>query len=344
MSLYNVTLLGLDDGTFYPLHVSAIVCMSCSLLASIVVTALSFKTHKKGFYLWPRSERFVVYLALCEASFNFIHMFDHVTMITERDHVHPLELCQFYAFLMVLLVTTKNLVLVIIAINGFLLIRFQRQMEFGTRDWRLFAVTLGIPSFYCSVALSFQQLGPAGAFCLVIPGISTFLMTIIPFILILLVNTTLYSLTWFHIRRDAQQIRSVIGAQAQSGTSYIQAAKTMTMFITVFTIQWWAVTVYGIWQIISHDVPSIVYIFVVIFTNIGGCLNLIVFISIQKKRRRIVALDTKVQTSRLPVNVTPFQVNANFTLQKMKAQNTNSTGINTSSEKIEHHSIADATV
>lgn len=163
MSLYNITVLGLDDGTFYPLHISAIVCMTCSFFASIIVTVTSFKTHNKNFYAWSRSERFVVYLALCEMSFNFIHMFDHVTMLMEKDHVHPLELCQFYAFLMVLLMTTKNLILVIIAINAFLLIRFQNQMEFGVKDWGLYVFVLGGPAVICTIALSLKQFGPAGA-------------------------------------------------------------------------------------------------------------------------------------------------------------------------------------
>ena len=162
-SMYNVTLLGWDDGTFYPLHITAIVCMSCSFLASVVVTMASFKTPKKGFYSWSRSERFVVYLAVSEMGFNFVHMFDHVTMVIEEDHVRPLELCQFYAFLIVLLVTIKNWILVTISLNAFLLMRFHHQMEFGARDWRLFAVVVGFPLLICTAALSSQQLGPAGA-------------------------------------------------------------------------------------------------------------------------------------------------------------------------------------
>lgn len=326
MSMYNVTLLGWDDGTFFPLHITAIVCISCSFIASIVVTVLSFKTHKKRFYTWSRSERFVIYLAICEMSFNFVHMFDHVTMVIEKDHVHPLELCQFYAFLMVLLVTTKNLILVVVALNAFLLIRFQCQMDFGIRDWRLCVYVMAFPIIVCTVAVSLQLFGPAGAFCIVKPGLATLLMTIVPFILILLVNTTLYLLTWFHIRRDAHQIRSVIGEQAQSGTAYVKAAKTMTMFVAVFTVQWWAVTVYGIWQIITNDVPSIVYIFVVVFTNIGGCLNLIVFINIQKKRRRILALGTNanIQTSR-PNDMILSRVKNPFSSDKDKVQTTTAT-------------------
>lgn len=158
------------------------------------------------------------------------------------------------------------------------------------------------------------------------PGLATLLTTAIPFILILLVNTTLYLLTWFHIRRVAHQLRSVIGEQAQSGKAYVKAAKTMTMFIAVFTVQWWAVSVYGIWQFITNDVPSIVYIFVVVFTNIGGCLNLIVFINIQKKRRQILALGTNanVQTSR-PNDMNIFRVINPFSSDKVKVQTTTTT-------------------
>lgn len=163
MSMYNVTLLGWDDGTFFPLHITAIVCISCSFIASIVVTVLSFKTHKKRFYTWPRSERFVVYLAICEMSFSFVHMFDHVTMVIEKDHVHPLELCQFYAFLMVFLLSIKNFILIVIALNAFLLIRFRRQMDFGIRDWRLCVYVMAFPIIVCTISVSLQYFGPAGA-------------------------------------------------------------------------------------------------------------------------------------------------------------------------------------
>lgn len=168
--------------------------------------------------------------------------------------------------------------------------------------------------------------------CLVKPGLATFLLTTIPCIVILAVNTTLYLLTWFHIRRDAQRIKSIIGTQAQSGTAYIQAAKTMTLFITVFTVQWWAVAVYGIWQIVTDDVPPLVYIFVVVFTNIGGCLNLVVYLSILKKRRRTMAVGTLLPTSR-PRDQNPYQVK---TSDKEKAQS--------STAKQEAHSTGQASL
>nr|XP_022335895.1 uncharacterized protein LOC111132386 [Crassostrea virginica] len=142
-SMYNTTLLGWNDGTFYPLHIIAIVCMLCSFIASVVVIMTSFKTHKNRFFSWSISDRFVIYLAVCEMGFNFVHMFDHVTMVITKDHVRPLELCQFYAFVIVLLVSTKNLILVTIALNAFLLMRFRHQMEFGSRDWRMFAGASG---------------------------------------------------------------------------------------------------------------------------------------------------------------------------------------------------------
>ena len=162
-SMYNTTLLGWEDGTFYPLHIIAIVCILCSLIASVVVIITSFKTHKKRFFSWSLSDRFVVYLAVCEMGFNFVHMFDHVTMVITTDHVRPLELCQFYAFLMVVLVFTKNLLLVTIALNAFLLMCFRHQMEFGSRDWRLIAGVLVLPLANGILALSSEQLGPAGA-------------------------------------------------------------------------------------------------------------------------------------------------------------------------------------
>lgn len=106
----------------------------------------------------------------------------------------------------------------------------------------------------------------------------------------------------------------------------------MTLFITVFTVQWWAVAVYGIWQIVTDDVPPLVYIFVVVFTNIGGCLNLVVYLSILKKRRRTMAVGVLLPTSR-PRDQNPYQVK---TSDKEKAQS--------STAKHEAHSTGQASL
>jgi hypothetical protein len=84
-----------------------------------------------------------------------------------------------------------------------------------------------------------------------------------------------------------------------------------------------------------------VYILVVIFTNIGGCLNLIVFISIHKKRRRVMALDTKVQSRPLHVR-NPYQVGPQS--HKVKTQNTNSTRTHTPTDRALHHSLPNTSV
>ena len=57
----------------------------------------------------------------------------------------------------------------------------------------------------------------------------------------------------------------------------------MSLFVTAFFVQWWALTVYGAWQLAS-EVPQILFQAVTTFSNLGGVLNGIVFIIIKKRQ------------------------------------------------------------
>ena len=164
MSGYDSEVIGLNDGFFYPIHVTGIVTLVTSLICAITVIVLSFKVHRtKSFYLWPKSERFIVYLSFCEAMFNFIHIFDHVQMAVTRTHVFPPALCRLYAFLMVEFLAAKNYLLVFIAVNAFILIRFHVHLNLGRKDWRLMAAIFGLPLISNAICLSYGLLGPTGA-------------------------------------------------------------------------------------------------------------------------------------------------------------------------------------
>jgi hypothetical protein len=51
-----------------------------------------------------------------------------------------------------------------------------------------------------------------------------------------------------------------------------RAAKTMSLFVVAFFVQWLPMSLYGIWQLID-DVPQLLFSFVTTFSNVGGILN-----------------------------------------------------------------------
>ena len=59
----------------------------------------------------------------------------------------------------------------------------------------------------------------------------------------------------------------------------------MSLFVLAFFIQWWAMTVYGVWQLVK-DVPQLLFNFVTTFSNVGGILNGIVFIIIVRRKQK----------------------------------------------------------
>lgn len=58
----------------------------------------------------------------------------------------------------------------------------------------------------------------------------------------------------------------------------------MSLFVTAYLIQWWALGLYGMWQLVA-EVPQLLFNFVTTFSNIGGILNGIVFIIIMRRKR-----------------------------------------------------------
>lgn len=77
-----------------------------------------------------------------------------------------------------------------------------------------------------------------------------------------------------------------IGEKANSDRKSTQAAKTMSLFVLVFFIQWWAAAVYGIWMMAAQTVPFAIFLLVTSFSNIGGILNGIVFLIMRKNKFR----------------------------------------------------------
>lgn len=160
---YDLPVYGLANGQLLYIHIPALTCISLSFICVVIVLTLSFR-HKsyKTFFRWTRSERFVVYLALCDGGFNLAHFTDHLHIVIVRNHVYPKELCEFYGFNLAVFVSAQNLMVNIVAINAFVLIYFSKQIPFGKKDYRLLLWTFGAPFLFSALAGILGQLGPNG--------------------------------------------------------------------------------------------------------------------------------------------------------------------------------------
>lgn len=162
---YDLPVYGIKNETFYSIHIPAIICITCSFVCAVIAITLSFKkqSYRTFFNHWSKSERFIVYLALCDGLFNVSHFTDHLHIVIVRDHVYPKELCEFYGFNLAVFITAQNLMVNIVAINAFMLIYFNKNLNFGTRDWRLLLWTFGAPFLGAAIAGIAGQLGPNGS-------------------------------------------------------------------------------------------------------------------------------------------------------------------------------------
>ncbi|KAK3093865.1 hypothetical protein FSP39_021221 [Pinctada imbricata] len=286
---YDLPVYGLDSGQFYAIHIVAIACIFTSLGCAITVIVFSFVSNKSlSFFRWTKSERFAVYLAICDGLFNLCHSMDHLQIVITRNHVYPVELCRFYGFMLAEFVSAQNILVFIIAINAFLLIYFQKNLEFGQNDWRLLLCTFGIPFVAAVCAAAFGFFGPSGAFCL-FDGVNGYLanlfFTTIPLFVVFILNSFLYLLTWRKINAESKRLKDCLGKETKTVSAAHSAAKTMSLFVAVFFIQWWALAAFAVWQLNATHVPEAMFQVTIFFTNIGGVLNGIVYVFIRRRRR-----------------------------------------------------------
>ncbi|XP_021341382.1 uncharacterized protein LOC110442214 [Mizuhopecten yessoensis] len=303
---YDLPVFGLDNGSFYALHILAITCIFLSLCSALFIIIASVKQHGlRTFFTWSKSERVVVYLAMCDACFNICHSLDHLHIILTQDHVKPASLCKFYSVNIVEFVFAQTLMVNAVAINVFVLIYFGKNIDFGKRDWRLLLWTFGTPFLIAMVLLLTGQLGPSGAYCFldgVTARISNIVLTTGSMCLILTTNTVLYALTWCRITSEAKRLESTLGGASASVKASHRAARNMFLFLTAFFVQWWALAVNGIWFLFAVP-PVVLFQIVTTFSNIGGVLNLLVYLVIRHRRRTLAPAETsKAATKSTNVN------------------------------------------
>ncbi|XP_071161988.1 uncharacterized protein [Mytilus edulis] len=281
---YDLPVYGLANGTFYSIHVPALICICFSFTCVISVITYSFyHQHISTFFKWTKCERFAVYIAICDGLFNISHFSDHLHIVLTKELPTPKHLCAFYGFLLAEFVTAQNLLVSIVAINVFVLVYFRKKLDFGCKDYRLLGFIFGAPALGLTVTAGLGQLGPNGSFCFfdgVKGQIANFIYTTILLSAITITNILLYIISWFRIYRETKAIK----ISRKSLIASHRAAKTMSLFVFAFLVQWWAMATYGIWQWVT-DVPQTLFHFVTTFSNLGGVLNGIVFIIIVRRKR-----------------------------------------------------------
>jgi hypothetical protein len=162
---YNVPVVGLGSSYFYIIHFVALACILCSLVSAIAVIVASFRSKSRNsfFKSWSKCARFVVYLALCDGCFNVAHLMDHFHMVISKDNVHPLQLCEFYGFVIFLFVSAQMVLVSMIAINAFALMKFSKNIYLGKYDWKLLLLIFGFPFLECLGVTIAGEMGPTGA-------------------------------------------------------------------------------------------------------------------------------------------------------------------------------------
>ena len=160
---YDLPLLGLGSGFFDQLHITVLSCIALSSTSAIAVLYMSFKRgqhNNVGFFQWREINRFVVYMAICDLSFNIMHSMDHLHVFITREHAKPKELCQLYAFMLIEFIGGQVLMVNLVAVNMFLLIYFNKKIGLGRCDWKLLSWMFGYPFVVNIVALCTDTLGP----------------------------------------------------------------------------------------------------------------------------------------------------------------------------------------
>ena len=161
---YDIPLYGIEDGRFYFMHIPAVVCIVASFVSALVVIVSSCHHNKcRLFYQsWTKSERFIVYMAICDGLFNISHFADHMHILVTKAVVMPKELCQWYGFNLVVFITAQYLMVNLVAVNAFMLIYFDRNLNLGGYDWKLLTWIFGVPFVGALLAAYLGQLGPTG--------------------------------------------------------------------------------------------------------------------------------------------------------------------------------------
>lgn len=114
--------------------------------------------------------------------------------------------------------------------------------------------------------------------------LAQFLLTTLPLSVILIVNATLYVITWAKLRSIEKHLKLSLGKQSSGSKMKHAAVRAMSLFVLAFIFQWWAMALFGIWVFANPgSVPPAIHHTVTTFSNVGGIVNLGVYLLIRKR-------------------------------------------------------------
>ena len=160
---YDVPPVGLSTGHFDHLQISAIFFTSISSISALIVICMSYNDIRRRrtiFFRCRQIDRFVVYMAVCECLFSIEHASDHIQVFVTRDHTKPKALCQFYGFWLMEVIAAQFFMVNAVAVSMFLLIFFNKKLNFGRFDWKLLLWMLAYNALVNVIAFSTDTLGP----------------------------------------------------------------------------------------------------------------------------------------------------------------------------------------
>ncbi|XP_052783007.1 uncharacterized protein LOC128219235 [Mya arenaria] len=205
--------------------------------------------------------------------------------------VYGLANGMFYYVHVPAIVCLTILMVNVVAINVFAMMFFNINISFGKFDGGLLLWAFGVPFVGALIAAMLNQFGPMGVGCIfdaVNGQIANLVLTTIPMPTIMAINVLLYILTFIKIRTDVRAMKQSLGNMASTAGGHIRAARKMSMFLVAFFVQWFCFALFGAWSMFVDnpaDIPEILNFIGVIFTNLGGVMNLIVYLLVFKKKR-----------------------------------------------------------
>lgn len=128
--------------------------------------------------------------------------------------------------------------------------------------------------------------GPTGSYChfdAAKGAVANIFFTTVPMTAVLVTNVVLYVLTWWKIHTESKRIKTMLGNEAQTLRASHRAAKLMSLFVTAYFVQWWAISIAIVWYKFAV-IPKEFYTITVIFSNIGGVINGFVYIIIERRK------------------------------------------------------------
>ncbi|XP_060072828.1 uncharacterized protein LOC132552657 [Ylistrum balloti] len=287
---YDELPLGVDSGQFYAIHVISLVAMGASFTCATIIMGLSIRQQNtKKFYDRSKTERLIVYAAACDATFNVIHSTEHIQMLITKNFVLPKELCKFHGIMTLELGFAQVFLVLIVAVNIFCMMFLHKDISFGRYDWRLISSVILGPFLIGISSLAADKIGPNGAFCFFDSVTARHLnlyLTTIPICLVLVNNAILYGLSWYRIRTETRRLARTLGGASLATKRTHIAAKNMFLFLISYFVQWWALSVYGVWTAFGEG-PILLYIVNIFFSNTGGVWNGIVYVIIRRRRRLV---------------------------------------------------------